>query len=335
MNLLINASAAKVGGAKFIIEKFISDNSFDDFDKVFIIAPPDVLISNVKVNHVNVKTSGIYTYLFSVFFVAYYVLKFRASVLFSFNNVNLIIPLCRRVTYVHQYLIFSQKTIFPIAITILRFTLKFLDASDKYIVQSELVKKSLQHIVGGSVGIDVCWPGYIPVSESSCGNNFDFYRFGVLRKDWDYICVVPITNARAEHKNFPLVKSLACDNDNVLFVVTSPKLNECKLQNVIFLGVLQRDDLYDLYNSVDLAFIPSREETVGLPMYEFYSTGKPILVIERPYVMESKLYNLHPKNLIVLSEGKEAEGFLNALVRYDDYKIKMSYPSFVCGEWSM
>jgi len=58
-------------------------------------------------------------------------------------------------------------------------------------------------------------------------------------------------------------------------------------KGLIFLGLLSRDEVYSYYQSVDCLIFPSKLETWGLPITEFKTTGKPILLSNKPYAKET------------------------------------------------
>jgi glycosyltransferase involved in cell wall biosynthesis len=59
------------------------------------------------------------------------------------------------------------------------------------------------------------------------------------------------------------------------------------LPNVRFLGKLTRDQVFERYEMVDCLVFPSLLETWGLPISEFKSTGKPMLLADLPYARET------------------------------------------------
>ena len=57
--------------------------------------------------------------------------------------------------------------------------------------------------------------------------------------------------------------------------------------SIKFAGFMDRAQLYGYYNSADCFVFPSKVETWGLPISEFASTGKPMLVADRAYAYET------------------------------------------------
>lgn len=59
------------------------------------------------------------------------------------------------------------------------------------------------------------------------------------------------------------------------------------VESIVFHGLMDRTTLYNYYQSVDCLIFPSRIETWGLPISEFMSTGKPMLLADLPYAHET------------------------------------------------
>lgn len=59
------------------------------------------------------------------------------------------------------------------------------------------------------------------------------------------------------------------------------------LKSLEFVGFLSREKQYEHYAAADCLIFPSRIETWGLPISEFASTGKPMLLADLPYAHET------------------------------------------------
>jgi len=59
------------------------------------------------------------------------------------------------------------------------------------------------------------------------------------------------------------------------------------VKSVRWLGSLARERVFDLYGEADCLLFPSRLETWGMPITEFRSLGKPMLVADLPYAHET------------------------------------------------
>lgn len=54
-----------------------------------------------------------------------------------------------------------------------------------------------------------------------------------------------------------------------------------------FVGFQPKDKLYELYNSANCLVFPSKVETWGLPISEYSTTGKPMILADLPYAHET------------------------------------------------
>ncbi len=59
------------------------------------------------------------------------------------------------------------------------------------------------------------------------------------------------------------------------------------ISQILWVGLLEREDLFRLYNNVDCLIFPSKLETYGMPIEEFKRTNKSMLVSRLPYAYET------------------------------------------------
>lgn len=59
------------------------------------------------------------------------------------------------------------------------------------------------------------------------------------------------------------------------------------IQNIQFIGLISREEVFDLYAKAKCLIFPSRLETWGLPITEFKCTEKIILAVDLPYAHET------------------------------------------------
>lgn len=59
------------------------------------------------------------------------------------------------------------------------------------------------------------------------------------------------------------------------------------IKEIKFIGIQKRDDIFKLYNISNCMIFPSRLETWGMPITEFISINKPILISDLPYAYET------------------------------------------------
>ncbi|NGM83577.1 glycosyltransferase family 4 protein [Paenibacillus sp. 7124] len=104
-----------------------------------------------------------------------------------------------------------------------------------------------------------------------------------------------------------------------------------KLSNIKFIGLLKREKLFSLYETVDCLIFSSTLETWGLPISEFKGTNKAIIVANLPYAKETvgtydKVNFFDPYNAIVLAELMKNEiSHNNVYTRSNRIEIKQPY----------
>lgn len=68
-----------------------------------------------------------------------------------------------------------------------------------------------------------------------------------------------------------------------LFLTTTPPPKYANVPGIVCLGHLKRETLRSAYHLATAIVMPSLVETVGLPMIEAMSLGKPVIAADRPY----------------------------------------------------
>jgi hypothetical protein len=286
--IIINASAAKYGGAKTIVESFVSWIADGDKDSRFILlAPhkPELLPANV--DYVQKETSGIWTLLFSCFGILWPCIKYRASHCISFNNVKLLLPICRRVTYFHQAKVFTEKSLrFRLIATAIH-----LVRGSTIVVQSPLIQQRFIAKFSSNYRYLVKWPGIKP--EEPPG---DPVSLNSVECD-EMVVLWPVTDPTVSQKNLAWFEE---NSDwllahNVKLLVTSSQ--KIAVPNTIALGQISRAQLFDLYRRVNAVLIVSTEETLCLPIFEAASVGAKVMVLNRPYIEAIKNWRGLPQKV--------------------------------------
>lgn len=60
-----------------------------------------------------------------------------------------------------------------------------------------------------------------------------------------------------------------------------------KIENINFIGLIKREEVYEYYSKSDCLIFPSKLETWGLPISEFKQFKKPMLLADLPYAKET------------------------------------------------
>jgi len=311
MNLLINATPAKKGGAKSVVENYLENADFSSYDTVILLAPRAVEFQKKNISrHVFIETNGFFSWFFSVFCVVWYVILFRADTLISFNNVNLLLPVCKTKTYFHNLHIFNGNNF---RFKLFRATIKWFMRGKVFVFQSNYVKQEFENIFGTEYELYVNWCGCdIPEQAGKVRHN-GFDKFKVI---------VPIVEVNLDVKNFKFVGdriSLFIEN-NIDIISLGP--NTAVEDNIRYIGSQTKSDLFKLFIECDFMIMPSLYETVGLPIFEFASTGKPVLVLNKPY-LQGIAETIGLSTNIIPFEEDEFEFKLNEVIEnYNNYIVE-------------
>ena len=308
MSILINASAAKYGGAKAIVEKFVSQTDFGD-DEVYLIGPKSISFENINVKKINVETNGIYSLIFSTVFILYYVIKYGSRKLISFNNLNLIFPVVERVTYFHMPHTFYKKTVKH---KIYRFVISKFLCRTRFVVQTNFVKDEFSRVFGFDHNVHVNWPG----CQKPDYNGVSYPK--LVKSNCNKLkCLVPIMDTKSVHKNFRFLEEKLANISGLEFDIFVTSEGGPELPSVNYIGVQERSRLNEIYHEMDFMIFPSIFETVGLPIFEFSSLGKPVLVLERPYIEGIKTTVEFPSNIVLFDEADFFEKIKFVISNYE------------------
>lgn len=321
--ILVNASGAKLGGARTIVETFIRWIELNDsVNKYIIIVGFDFKSSSNNIEIIKLKTDGIFSVFFAVFGIFYYALKYKTNIIFSFMNLNICLPFFKRITYFHQAKFFSEKSL---RFLIYKFFL-FFQKKSTFICQNEIIKNNLENFFHYSQKTNVVnlWPGvYIPSEKQEPRWFNEFYNSSKR------FALCPYTDVRMSHKGFDdIYKSYDFfKENNIRVLVTSEKYNYLDNDVFFFCGNCSYSELHFLYSRADLILFNSLFETVGLPIFEAQYYGLPVILSNVDYVknLSKKFENL---NFIIL-ESKEITFNLEQMKKI---KIPLNHICFT-GEW--
>ncbi len=321
--VIINASAAKTGGAETIIKTFIESIPDSSNTNFTILAPIDLDIDKTNVSVVYKSTSGIQTLFFSSIGILYYIFKYKTSRIISFNNINCLFFTKHGITYFHQYKLLDSSHK-ELKIRIYEFLIRFFLRKNQFIVQSNFIKNLFSSKFPKlSKPVISCWPGFqIPEIKSKKNNESNEKKTGIL----------PIAY-NAPHKNVELLlelKPFFKENDIQIITLLPNKLTTFNDQSVFNnIGTIDRKKLFEKYNEVDFLIFTSTSETVGLPVFEFLHTGKPVFVYAADYAKEFFIQFNKPENLILFENAKDFESKYGKAI-----KIKADFYDYSKGEWN-
>jgi len=115
-------------------------------------------------------------------------------------------------------------------------------------------------------------------------NTFFFPTFPRPFKNIEVICEAAVLVLEKNIPDFKIIITInGSENKYAKAVVEKYK----HIDNIKFIGLIEREEVYTLYADVDVLIFPSKLETWGLPISEFKQFNKPIFVSELPYAKES------------------------------------------------
>lgn len=321
--ILVNASGAKLGGARTIVETFIRWVELNDsHNKYIFIIGFDLKSNSNNIEIVKLKTDGMFSVFFAVFGIFYYSLVYRTNIIFSFMNLNICLPFFKKITYFHQAKFFSEKSF---RFFIYKFFL-FFQKKSIFICQNNIIKNNLEEFFNYNKKTKVIdlWPGvYIPSERTEPKWFNDFNISGKI------LALCPYTDVRMSHKRFEDIYTSYdfFKKNNIKILVTSEKYNYSDDDVFFFCGNCNYSELHFLYNKADLIIFNSLFETVGLPIFEAQYYGLPVVLNNVDYVKNlcNKFENL---NFIIL-ESKEVRF---SLEQVKNRKIPSNHICFT-GEW--
>lgn len=274
--VLVNAAAAKFGGARTIIDSFVSSISPNDGNYYFIVAgyefSKESLPDNIKWKYA--PKSGFSSLFYSMIAVLFTYLSTRADYLISFGNVNcILLGRKKKITYFHQLKALDANKIEP-KLYVYRLYLKW--SSEPVVVQTFQVKERFQSMFGfRDRSIVVAWPGVnVPAKKK-------------LSYQTSKYILVPVANPESVHKNFKFVISLEKNLSPCCKIfVTAPEgsFDIKDSPGIEFIGFKSREDLFDLYRAASCVLMPSTHETIGLPIFEALALGTPVIAYDAEYV---------------------------------------------------
>lgn len=316
--ILINASAAKIGGASTIVRSFYS--KLDDSDQVnyILICGLKDLPYKKNVRIIALSTSGIWSILFSALGIGLFNLWFRPNKIISFNNINYIFSKSSGITFFHQSKLFLEKQSQP-KLFIYDWIIKHFLIQNSWVVQSEHVAQQLIAKYPSLNGkTTAAWPGF-HIPETIQQPALPSQVKGIF----------PVTSV-SHHKNLDLFWQLHEVFADLNIHVATLLANQDVPQKSHYhhLKPLSRKEIFGVYTHLEFMVFTSREETVGLPIFEFLQTGKPVFVYAAPYAVYYYEYFSKPENLILFNS---VEDFRAQFLAYNN--LPSNRHDYSDGEW--
>ncbi|GAB3234245.1 glycosyltransferase [Psychrobacter pacificensis] len=323
MRVIVNASGAKHGGARTIVESYCSWIEKNDTEKEYIfIVGFDLITSSKNITVINLRTGGFSSLLFATFGVAAFSVFYQTNIIVSFMNLNTIFPFFNKITYFHQAKFFSERSLkFKIYSTLLR-----MQKNSTFVCQNASIKEKLEDFLGCSDRTQVLdlWPGIYRPSKTIKPSWYD-----KIVCDSKLIALCPYNDIRMPHKNFQtLFKSYDFLKDNNIQVIVTSKNYDYESNDVFsFVDSCSYSELHFLYEQADIVLFPSLSETVGLPIFEAQYYGVPVIVSDIDYikVLNEKFPDL---NIIKIKQ----KDFYFDVSKIEKNNVSIEDSCFI-GEW--
>lgn len=208
-------------------------------------------------------------------------------------------------TYCHNSLPFYKPNLLDLKLSykIFLFSLFYrylyrinIKKNTSVIVQSGWMRKKFEELFGIN-NITVARPviennerNFPPVNfEHNLINSnkitFFYPAFPRVFKGHEFLCkAVEILERKYNKNNFEVILTVnGTENAYSEYIYESFK----NLKTVNFMGLLGRDEVYEIYQRCSALIFPSQLETWGLPITEFKPTKKPVFLVDLPYAHET------------------------------------------------
>lgn len=161
--------------------------------------------------------------------------------------------------------------------------------NDYVIVQQEWLAKKFKNIYKINNLIvsnpDIILEYHLDANIINSKLQFIYPSFPRVFKNFEVICdAVELLNHRGNTEKFEVILTI----DGTENAYSRTIYNKYKhLENIKFIGLQSRHQIFQLYSQSDCLLFPSKLETWGLPITEFKAFEKPIIVADLPYSHET------------------------------------------------
>ncbi|MCO8051210.1 glycosyltransferase [Proteus penneri] len=308
LNIIINATALKSGGALSILKQFIANtNELDTYHIMISSEIYDILPKKKNIiYHIRDNNNFFKRIYWDSFLLKKYILKknINVDIIISLQNTSINFKNKPQLIYLHQGLFLHErkwsffkreeikyaiyKYIYPFFI--------FLHATKEttFVVQTQWMKDSLIDKFNVNPNNIHNFKPTVSLTEKSSNNlkfnindnKFIFYpATNEIYKNHIFL-LESFNNFLKKNKKSKLKLILTLnkeDNKKILYLL---KNNNVLNENVLFLGTLAYEDVINLYNISHAIMFPSSIESFGLPLIEAAYLGKKIIALDTNFSQE-------------------------------------------------
>lgn len=124
---------------------------------------------------------------------------------------------------------------------------------------------------------------YLKIDEK---NNIKIFFFPTFPRPFKNIEIICEAAKLVEEKNMNFKIVITIDGSENKYAKSIVKAYKY-LSTIEFIGLINREEVYEYYSKVDCLIFPSKLETWGLPISEFKQFNKPMLVADLSYAKET------------------------------------------------
>jgi glycosyltransferase involved in cell wall biosynthesis len=344
--IIVNATALKRSGALTILEQFIEAIPVGKYEYI-IFSNSSVSLAfsqtNIRIIPKNIK-SFMCRFLWDTFWIKRWLRKnkIKPVATISLQNTNFrtenSIP---NFIYFHNAIPLSgikwnplkrneralwfYKNIYPFFIRL------YINPNTELFVQSNSVRDGFAeyfnfprakiHFILPKIKIDARKKSNDPTLDKARLNLFYPATTYIFKNHFIIIKAISMLDRNLQQR---IVLHLTCNEADLPFKISKPEIQF----EINFMGKIESDRVFQLYEEADALLFPSYIETFGLPLIEAASSGMPIIVSDLPYSREI-LNNYSGAKFIKYDDTQlwsEAISKLFSLKghRYIPYKLEMS-----------
>lgn len=183
------------------------------------------------------------------------------------------------IKYGYKYYLFSKFYKYLYAINIKRNT--------AVIVQQEWIRKAFKSIykIENIIVARPSIPNIDKITNKRTNENIFIYpSYPRYFKNFQVVCKAAELLSKTSNEKFKVYITID-GSENIYAKELVEKYGNC--ENIVFCGLLKRENLYEIYAKAKCLIFMSKLETFGMPILEFKQTNKPIILADLAYAHET------------------------------------------------
>lgn len=335
--VVISGANLYSGGTLSILQdciKYLDSDLYSNFN-IYVIVNNKDLFDNVKnINFIEIKKIR-YSYLHRLYYEYFHYLKISKKIKpyfwLSLNDISPNIISERRAVYCHNPSpfrkisfkdLYYQKEVFFFSL-FYKFLYRINIKKNNYvIVQQNWIRESFSKMFPLKKENIILFPPQVFISNKSNKvesiNNIPIFIYPTLPrpfKNIELICEAAKILVSNGTTNFKIIITIdGSENTYSSNLVKKFK----KFIQLDFIGFIKREEVFNYYSKSDCLIFPSTLETWGLPITEFKSFDKPILLADLEYAHET----IGDYNKAVFFDAFKPEDLADKMLKYLNNDLK-------------